>query len=67
MKYDRAALRAAAAERGDRGFLQVQIRLGVSRATAHRLWTGHGEPKARTVAAVHREYGLTADQLVEQA
>ncbi|NEA19852.1 XRE family transcriptional regulator [Streptomyces halstedii] len=67
MLYDRTRLRAAAAKRGDQGFDQVRARLGVSRATAYRLWTGRGEPRARTAAAIHREYGLHAHELVEQA
>ncbi|MDT0432767.1 XRE family transcriptional regulator [Streptomyces salyersiae] len=67
MRYDRTRLRAAAAQRGDMRFDQVKDRLKISRATAHRLWNGHGEPKARTAAAVQREYGLSAADLIEQA
>lgn len=67
MKYDRSQLREAARQRGDQGFDQIRARLGVSRATAHRLWTGLGEPKATTAAAVEREYGISARQLVERA
>lgn len=66
MKYDRSQLREAARQRGDKRFDQVRTRLGVSRATAHRLWTGRGEPKATTAAAVEREYGVTAQQLIER-
>ncbi|MFI6860149.1 XRE family transcriptional regulator [Streptomyces sp. NPDC050421] len=67
MAYDRTQLLAAAHQRGDQHYTDLINRLGVSRATAYRLWTGRGEPKASTAAAVHREYGLTAAQLVEQA
>ncbi|MGC5398044.1 XRE family transcriptional regulator [Streptomyces sp. DT20] len=67
MTYDRTRLLAAAHQRGDRHYTNLIPRLGVSRATAYRLWTGRGEPKATTAAAVHREYGVTAAQLVEQA
>ncbi|WP_326698008.1 XRE family transcriptional regulator [Streptomyces sp. NBC_01754] len=66
MTYDRTRFRAAAAQRGDHGFEQVQKRLSVSRATAYRLWTGRGEPRARTAAAVHRAYGLHAHELIER-
>lgn len=66
MTYDRTQLREAAFRLGDRKFDQVKDRLGVSRATAHRLWTGRGEPKATTAAAVQREYGVTAAQLIER-
>ncbi|MGC5343685.1 XRE family transcriptional regulator [Streptomyces sp. DT171] len=65
--YDRKALRAAAAVRGDAHFEQVATRLGVARATAWRLWTGKGAPSARTAAAIHREYGLGTGELIHQA
>lgn len=55
MAYDRTRLLAAAHQRGDQHWTDLITRLGVSRATAYRLWTGRGEPKARTAAAVHRE------------
>lgn len=66
MAYDRTRLLTAAHQRGDQHWTDLITRLGVSRATAYRLWTGRGEPKARTAAAVEREYGISAGQLVER-
>lgn len=66
MAYDRTRLLNAAHQRGDQHWTDLITRLGVSRATAYRLWTGRGEPKARIAAAVEREYGVTAQQLIER-
>lgn len=66
MAYDRTHLLVAAHQRGDQHWTDLITRLGVSRATAYRLWTGRGEPKARTAAAVEREYGISAGQLIER-
>ncbi|MES9554816.1 MULTISPECIES: XRE family transcriptional regulator [unclassified Streptomyces] len=65
--YDRRTLLSAAHGRGDEHYEQMGHRLGISRATAWRLWNGRGKPSADTAAAVQREYGLGAGQLIEQA
>lgn len=64
--YDRSTLRAAATTAGVQGWEELGHRLGVSRATAYRLWRGIGCPAARTAAAVQREYGLGIDALIER-
>lgn len=65
--YDRTKLRAAAGRKGIEGFEGLGSALGLSRATAYRLWRGIGKPAADTAAAVQREYGLGAAELIEQA
>lgn len=66
MTYDRTRLLAAALQRGDQHYTEMGRRLGLSRATAWRLWNGHTAPSAVTLAAVEREYGLPARQLIGQ-
>ena len=53
----------AAEKRGDQHYEQMGARLGVSRATAWRLWQGRTAPAATTLAAIHREYDLHAYEL----
>ncbi|MFS0695088.1 helix-turn-helix domain-containing protein [Streptomyces nitrosporeus] len=65
MSYDRTQLLAAAHRAGDQHWTDLIPRLGVSRATAYRLWTGRGEPKATTAAAVQAAYGVTPADLVK--
>ncbi|MFD3903011.1 XRE family transcriptional regulator [Streptomyces sp. CB04723] len=67
MSYDRTTLLAAAQARGDQHYREMGQRLGVSRATAWRLWTGRTAPSAVTAAACEREYGVPARQLLAPA
>ena len=63
--YDRTALRAAAAKRGDKNANRVAARLGIPRTTAYRLWDGTAAPSAEVANAVQTAYCLTvADLLV---
>ncbi|MGK5533325.1 helix-turn-helix domain-containing protein [Streptomyces sp. URMC 129] len=65
--YDRSALRAAAARVGDTTPADLARRTGIAQPTAWRLWHGHAEPRAQTIAAVTRAYGLTAEELLKEA
>ncbi|MGW4305110.1 XRE family transcriptional regulator [Streptomyces californicus] len=67
MSYDRTTLVAAAHARGDQHYREMGHRLGLSRATAWRLWTGRTAPSAVTAAAVETAYGIPAGQLLTPA
>ncbi|AGK80435.1 hypothetical protein SFUL_5547 [Streptomyces microflavus DSM 40593] len=64
MPYDRTTLLAAAHTCGDQHYEEMGARLGISRATAWRLWNGRTAPSVTTAAAVEREYGVPARQLI---
>ena len=62
--YDRSLLIAAARSIGDHTPSDTARRLGVARTTAWRLWKGSTAPSAQLTAAVEREYGISARQLI---
>lgn len=62
--YDRSALHAAAARRGDTNANRVAARLSCGRETAYRLWRGEGRPSAELAAAVQRVYRVPLAKLL---
>lgn len=65
--YDRALLRAAARDKGDRTPTDLSRRLMVAPVTAWRLWNGVTAPSAAIVAAVDATYGVPAAALLRPA
>ncbi|WP_405561883.1 XRE family transcriptional regulator [Streptomyces sp. NBC_01180] len=65
-QYDRALLRAAARDKGDRTPTDLSRRLMVAPATGWRLWNGHTAPSAALVAAVDAAYGVPAAALLRR-
>ncbi|MEL3944476.1 helix-turn-helix domain-containing protein [Streptomyces sp. LNU-CPARS28] len=63
MPYNHRRLVDAMTAAGDTKSPQVARRLAVHPATAWRLIKGRSKPAAETLAAIEREYGLTAADL----
>ncbi|MCT9090611.1 helix-turn-helix domain-containing protein [Streptomyces sp. ASQP_92] len=63
MHYNHRRLVDAMAKVGDTKSPQVAQRLDVHPATAWRLIKGRSKPAGETLAAIEREYGLTAADL----
>lgn len=62
-----ANLRAAAAEQGDTTDYKIVKRSGVPKATAYRLIAQQAEPSVSVLLRFAGTYGLTAEQLIEEA
>ncbi|MFE7096985.1 XRE family transcriptional regulator [Streptomyces erythrochromogenes] len=64
--YDRTSLRKAAAAKGHYTYEALAKHVGVSPATAWRLWYGKVAPSAGVAHLVELAYGVTLAQLLQR-
>jgi len=67
VQYDRATFRAVATAHGQPHYTDVAAALGISPATAWRLWTGKTAPSTAIASRVEATYGLPVSRLLTPA
>lgn len=67
MQYDRSTLRGVAKAHGHSHYTHLAAALGISPATAWRLWHGRTAPSAAIASRVEATYGLPLSRLLTPA